>query len=302
VSAFHGLLLIVTLLPWISPRLGAQAQLTVESEPRLLTAGAPCLFLVRSSVPLQSLKGNWLEREVFFDYDRESGKWYALAGSGIETPPGSHELALEGITSTGARTSLHRDVTVDKATYMTIALRVARKYTEPNARTIERIHEEQILKKEVFAQMSPVRRWDGSFVAPIVSIVTEPFGTARTFNGTVQSVHQGLDYRAEPGTPAAAMNSGTVLLARDLFFEGNTVVIDHGQGLLTLYMHLSAIDVKKGDQVERGQVVGRTGATGRVNAPHLHVAVRWQGAYLDPARLFKLVLPLSGASRNDKVH
>jgi murein DD-endopeptidase MepM/ murein hydrolase activator NlpD len=164
--------------------------------------------------------------------------------------------------------------------------------------TLERIHKEQALKQQVFAHKSPLRLWRGSFVVPLVSIVTEPFGTARTFNGAVQSVHQGLDYRAERGTPISAMNSGTILLARDLFFEGNIVVIDHGQGLLSLYLHLSEIGVKEGDQVERGQVVGKTGATGRVTAPHLHVAVRWQGIYLDPARLLKLALPLGGASHN----
>jgi murein DD-endopeptidase MepM/ murein hydrolase activator NlpD len=298
----HRPLFVAIVLLLISPGIAAQAKLSVESDPPLLTAGAPCVFRVKSSVPLQSLRGTWLEREVFFDYDRESGKWYALGGTGLETSTGSHNLALEGLTLTGVKTSLREDLTVERATHITIALRVARKYTEPDARTLERVHTEQALKQQIFAHKSPLRLWSGSFVVPIVSIVTEPFGTERTFNGTVQSVHQGLDYRAERGTPISAMNSGTILLARDLFFEGNTVVIDHGQGLLTLYLHLSEIGVKEGDQVERGQVVGKTGATGRVTAPHLHVAVRWQGIYLDPARVLKLSLPLGGTSHSEKVH
>jgi len=90
------------------------------------------------------------------------------------------------------------------------------------------------------------------------------------------------------------MNDGTVLLARPLYFEGNCVVIDHGQGLLTLYLHLSEFKVKEGDQIKRGEVVGLSGGTGRATGPHLHVAVRWQGSYLDPARLMQLQLPWVG--------
>ena len=87
------------------------------------------------------------------------------------------------------------------------------------------------------------------------------------------------------------MNDGTVLLVRPLYYEGNFVVLDHGQGFLTLYLHLSEFKVKEGDQVKRGQVIGLSGGTGRATGPHLHVAVRWQGTYLDPASLMRLPLP-----------
>ena len=89
----------------------------------------------------------------------------------------------------------------------------------------------------------------------------------------------------------SAVNSGTVLLARSLYFEGNCVVLDHGQGLLTIYMHLSEIKVKESDHVVRGQPIGLVGGTGRATGPHLHLAVRWQGVYLDPAVLLRLKLP-----------
>jgi murein DD-endopeptidase MepM/ murein hydrolase activator NlpD len=87
------------------------------------------------------------------------------------------------------------------------------------------------------------------------------------------------------------VNSGTVILARPLFFEGNCVVLDHGQGLLTLYLHLSEIKVKEGEQVRKGQEIGLSGGTGRATGPHLHLAVRWQGTYLDPQTLLSLRLP-----------
>jgi murein DD-endopeptidase MepM/ murein hydrolase activator NlpD len=89
----------------------------------------------------------------------------------------------------------------------------------------------------------------------------------------------------------AALNRGTVLLARPLYFEGNCVVLDHGQGLLTIYMHLSKIEVKEGESVDRGEEIARSGGTGRSTGPHLHVAVRWQGFYLNPATMMSLKLP-----------
>jgi murein DD-endopeptidase MepM/ murein hydrolase activator NlpD len=119
-------------------------------------------------------------------------------------------------------------------------------------------------------------------------VITERFGTGRTINRVQQSVHYGLDFRADTGSPLGAMNNGNVVIAREMFYEGGFVVIDHGQGLLTLYMHLSEITVNVGDAVKKGQVVGLSGATGRVTAPHLHVGVRWQGIYVDPAMMFKL--------------
>ncbi len=104
-------------------------------------------------------------------------------------------------------------------------------------------------------------------------------------------MHQGLDYAVPTGTPVSAANAGTVLLAGDLYFEGNCVVLDHGQGLLTLYLHLSELSVKQGERVVRGQQIGLSGGTGRATGPHLHLAVRWQGVYLNPSTLLTLKLP-----------
>jgi len=97
--------------------------------------------------------------------------------------------------------------------------------------------------------------------------------------------------RAETGTPVRAMNSGVVIVAREMFFEGGFVVIDHGQGLLTLYMHLSEIKAREGDNVGKQQIIALSGGTGRATAPHLHVGVRWQGIYIDPATLLSMPLP-----------
>ena len=119
---------------------------------------------------------------------------------------------------------------------------------------------------------------------------TDSFGTRRMFNGKLASIHKGADFHAPAGTPVHASNSGVVVLARPLYYEGNCVIIDHGMGLFTLSMHFSRIDVHEGQHVKAGDRLGLSGATGRVTGPHLHWAVRWQGAMLDPVKLLRLNL------------
>ena len=162
---------------------------------------------------------------------------------------------------------------------------VAKKFTEPSPEELERIQQDKTVKQDVFRHTDPKREWSGKFRAPVDARISDVFGTRRTFNGKVQSMHQGLDYAVPQGTPISATNAGTVLLASPLYFEGNCVVLDHGQGLLTLYLHMSEIKVKAGDRVKRGQELGLSGGTGRATGPHLHLAVRWQGVYLNPATL-----------------
>jgi len=268
-----------------------RAALVVTSEPEVIVNGSPCLFRVKSRRALRSLSGEWQGRSVFFNFDKQDGTWYGFAGVGVDAVSGRSRLTLEAITASGGRFTYVHPVRVELALYRTTALSVASQYTEPDPETLARIEEEQELKKEAFAHVIPYRLWSGNFEVPVDSRTTGDFGTRRTFNHKVQSVHQGLDFRAETGTPVGAMNSGLVILAREMFYEGGFVVIDHGQGLSTLYMHLSEINVREGDSVEKRQIIGLSGGTGRATAPHLHIGVRWQGIYLDPAVLLTLPLP-----------
>lgn len=266
-------------------------KLIVTSEPEVIVNGSPCLFRVKSRKPLRSLSGEWQGRDVFFDFDARDGAWYGFAGVGIDVAAGRQRLRLEATTTTGVQISYIYPVRVERAKYPTARLGVPHQFTEPDDETLARIKEEQALKKDAFARVTPSRLWSGRFAAPIDSVITNEFGIRRTFNRKVQSVHQGLDLRADTGTPVGAMNSGVVIVAREMFFEGGFVVIDHGQGLLTLYMHLSEIKAHEGDSVAKRQIIGLSGGTGRATAPHLHTGVRWQGIYIDPATLLRMQLP-----------
>jgi murein DD-endopeptidase MepM/ murein hydrolase activator NlpD len=276
------------------------ANWTVRAQPAKLVNGSPALFQVKPPARLQSLTGTWLGHDVSFSFDATTRTWYALAGVSLETAPGTYPLELSGEAVAGKipgqKISFTRKFIIARGKYpkISVKLSVEGKFTEPTPEQQKQIQEAQQVKKDYLNRVSPEREWSGKFTTPADAVISDVFGSQRVFNGKTSSPHLGLDFRVPSGTPVAAMNDGTVLLARPLYFEGNFVVLDHGQGLLTLYLHLSEFKVKEGDQVKRGQPVGLSGGTGRATGPHLHVAVRWQGTYLDPARLMQLSLPVSG--------
>jgi murein DD-endopeptidase MepM/ murein hydrolase activator NlpD len=267
---------------------------TVQSQPTRLVNGAPVLFQVKAPAKLDSLNGKWLGHQFAFSYNDKTKTWFTLAGVSFETTPGKYVLDLSAERA-ASKTPLTfgRTFVVAHANYpqIKVQLTVEKKFTEPSPEQQQQIAEGVKVKDDYLNRVTPDREWDGKFAVPADASISDVYGSQRIFNGKAQRPHYGLDFRVPTGTPVAAMNSGTVLLARFLYFEGNCVVIDHGQGLLTLYFHLSEFKVKEGESVKRGQEIGLSGGTGRATGPHLHVAVRWQGTYLDPARLLQMPLP-----------
>ena len=249
------------------------------------------LFRVTTQKPVRTLSGNWLGHEIAFSFDASRKSWFALAGVSLETNPGAYPIQLHGETLVGQSISFEKKIRVERQRYPRVQLKVPARYTAPSPEDQRQIEQDKETKEDAFKTLSPGREWKGSFGPPVSAEISDVFGVERVFNGSVQSTHQGLDFRVPSGTLVAAVNSGRVILARPLFFEGNCVVIDHGQGLLTLYLHLSKFSVKEGDDVSKGQPIGLSGGTGRATGPHLHLAVRWQGVYLNPQVLLKLRLP-----------
>jgi len=268
----------------------APARWSMQVVPSKLVNGVPIFLQVTPITPLQSMTGTWLGHDLTFDHAGEKN-WFVLAGVSLETKPGRYPLKVEAVTTAGKHVHFEKQLIVGREEYPAIELKVSKQYTEPNPEQQTEIKQAQDIKHEAFSKITVEREWSGPFAAPVNAASSDIFGTRRVFNGVTKSVHQGLDYRVGPGTPVMAINSGTVLLARFLYFEGNCVVIDHGQGLLSLYLHLSELKVKEGQHVDRGEEVGLSGATGRATGPHLHLAVRWQGVYVNPAVLLRLPLP-----------
>jgi murein DD-endopeptidase MepM/ murein hydrolase activator NlpD len=261
----------------------------VTLTPALVEAGSP--ELIRVDGPATALlNGEWMGRNLEFFRGQNNQAWFALAGVDVEAPVGISTLRIRVRMANGEIRDLTRTVGIHAAHYLTGKLTVSPKFLEPSPEALKEIEEDSKLKAKVFADSAPEPLWTSSFRAPVTAQATDSFGTRRTFNGKLASVHKGMDFRAAMGTPVRAGNSGMVVLARPLYFEGNCVVIDHGLGLYTVSMHFSRIDVHEGQHVAIGDQLGLSGATGRVTGPHLHWAVRWQGAYLDPAKLLRLDL------------
>jgi hypothetical protein len=258
----------------------------VTLTPAVVYAGAPELIRVHAPAA-KGVDGEWLgHRITFFEKD---GDWFALVGVDVEAPIGSSTLHVV-VKTAGGSENTSRSVLILQAHYRTGMLTVAPKFVEPPTEEQARIKAESEFKEKVFSASADRPLWQGDFHAPVTAEATDSFGTRRMFNGKLASVHKGADFRAASGTSVHAGNSGVVVVARPLYFEGNCVVIDHGLGIYSLYMHFSRIDVKEGQRVKTGDLLGLSGATGRVTGPHLHWAVRWQNAYLDPIKVLKMDL------------
>jgi murein DD-endopeptidase MepM/ murein hydrolase activator NlpD len=186
---------------------------------------------------------------------------------------------------------MNYQVAVAAAHYPFSTIKVAPAFVEPPKEAQAAIEAADAAKKSAFSATDSNPLWSGRFIPPAEAETSGVFGSARIYNGKKKSQHTGLDFRVSTGTPVQATNAGTVILARPLYFEGNCVMLDHGQGLLTIYMHLSEFKVKEGEKVAAGQLIALSGGTGRSTAPHLHFAVRWRGEYLDPRTLLELRPP-----------
>ncbi len=264
----------------------------VRLTPESLSNGAPCLITVALHDEASAVTGTWQGHPVLFFSSADHRTWFALAGVDVEVHPGSYPLNIDATLLSGTHQTLHKDVDVAEAPYEKVPLSVPDKFVEPNAAALKKIAADRIVKNKAFAKSASKPTWTGDFRPPLhLAPESDSFGNQRIFNGKLDSVHRGLDYRAEMRTPVAAINSGRVVLAQPLYFEGGCVIIDHGLGLMSIYMHLSKFQVAVGTKVRRGQIIALSGGTGRATGPHLHLGVRWQGSYLDPAKLFQIEMP-----------
>jgi murein DD-endopeptidase MepM/ murein hydrolase activator NlpD len=195
----------------------------------------------------------------------------ALIGVDLEKPAGAYDLTVTARTTEAATITCKAPIIVKSGKFLTERLKVAPNFVEPNPEQLVKAQEDGKKLRELYATITPEKLWQGTFRIPLDGFTTGGnFGKRRVLNGKASSPHTGVDFPSPTGTPVHATQRGRVVLAEELYFSGNTVVIDHGLGIYTLYGHFSEIDVKPGDMVEAGAVIGKVGATGRVTGPHLH--------------------------------
>jgi len=189
----------------------------------------------------------------------------------LEKPAGRYEWKLSWSGADGKPFTCSLPVTVRAGKFPTEHLTVEKQFVQPDPEQQKRAEEDQKKMKAIYDTVTPEVLWKGKFVMPLKGVTTGGnFGRRRILNGEARSPHAGVDFPAAAGTPVYAAQSGNVVLAENLYYSGNTVVIDHGFGIYTLYAHLSEIEVKAGDTVDASDEIGKVGATGRVTGPHLH--------------------------------
>jgi murein DD-endopeptidase MepM/ murein hydrolase activator NlpD len=212
----------------------------------------------------------------------ESGRLTALAAAPLDSA-GLRQLRLSMTHADGSVEERVVAVQIAAGEYRMEALRVAPRFGQPQPADVQRrISAEAARARAVSAASHDTpRMWELPIVAPRESRITSGFGHGRSFNGQVQSRHTGVDFAGAVGAPVLAPARGVVALVDDFYLGGGVIYIDHGAGLVTGYLHLSAKNVQEGDVVEPGQVIGRVGATGRVTGPHLHWIVRYGGHTVD---------------------
>lgn len=217
-------------------------------------------------------------------YRISPGTWRALVGLDLDVTPGKHEVSasIDGRAVVEAMQVVPRTFPVRRLT-------VNPDFVNPPPAVVARIEEESRLIERAYAQGFDQPLWEGAFVRPVPHQANSRFGTRSVFNGEPRSPHGGTDFLSPAGTPVRAPNAGRVLIARDLYFAGQSVLLDHGAGVFSQMAHLSRIDVREGELVSAGDVLGRVGATGRVTGAHLHWAVRVAGARVDALSLLAML-------------
>lgn len=216
---------------------------------------------------------------------RIDGGWEGLIGIDLDVAPAAYTVAVRIDRQSQPPLAAARTLMVAAKRFPTRRLRVAPQFVNPPASEIERIRGEAQALAVIFENASTPRQWREPFRPPVDVAANSSFGTRSVFNGEARSPHSGADFPAAAGTPVAAPAAGVVVLAAPQYFTGNTVVLDHGQGLYSVLAHLSVMSVAAGERVDAGHSVGRVGATGRVTSAHLHWSVRLNGARVDPLSL-----------------
>jgi murein DD-endopeptidase MepM/ murein hydrolase activator NlpD len=294
---FCALLLAAALLgPGPAPA-AQETRLGVTLEwPETVVRGEPFFVRLRSERPATQLKVRWLGRELGPELEPAGAGWRGewLLGWGLKLKDPVNTLRVQ-VTTAAGQAGFSKAIRVKDREFPEQHLTVSRKYTSLSEEDLARHRREKELVGQALARRTPTRMWQYPFVRPVAGGVSSEFGLKRFFNGEPRSPHSGVDLRGAAGTPVKATAAGRVALTGDHFFAGRSVYIDHGQGVISMYFHLSEIAVQEGQAVAAGEVVGSVGQSGRVTGPHLHFGVYAMGQRIDPLVLVEGRVGRTGA-------
>lgn len=267
---------------FIAPYASAKA-LRLEISPKKISQGDAFFIKVTGVKASQLPSASFMRNRLYFGSCGE-GCYLAVGAAGIKTKPGVHTIKLKA-----GKNKRNLKLSVKKANFPKLELSLPEDRVMLNPADLCRAERENDKLEEIFQTVSD-KLWDGSFTSPLENELSTLYGTKRIMNGKWVSVHRGVDIKGQEGEEVRASNNGRVALTEELFFGGNTIILDHGQGIFTMYMHLSGMKVNIGDIVSKGDVIGIVGSSGRSSGPHLHFGAKVTNINVNPVSLMKLAL------------
>jgi hypothetical protein len=230
-------------------------------------------------------KATWMGKEIAFVFNRSKSVWQGFLATDLNQKPGTCE-AIVRMVSSGFES--HINIQVTDKDYGVRRLTLPKDKVDLNAESLKRVKKEAAVVSALWRAPEPAPEWKGIFLMPVDGEVVGIFGKRSIINNMERSPHTGVDLSGNTGDPVKAVNNGKVALIADHFFTGNTVFLNHGGGIITMYCHLNKILVKDGDKIKKGQTIGLVGSTGRATGPHLHWGMRVNGARVNPLTLIDL--------------
>lgn len=267
----------------MAPKLATAGALLMLAMPA--AAGLPIASPVPGGVVLLPVAHEGKHAPEVYYHDRRvmvvrgDGGWTAVVGIPLETAPGKQAAEAR---DAGLRLSFDVEDKAYEVQHITLS---NQRMVTPAEEDLRRIRDESARMKKIYRQWTDIADLPLPFQSPISGRESSAFGLRRVFNGEPRNPHSGLDIAAPKGTPVQAPADGMVVNTGDYYFNGRTVFIDHGQGLITMYCHLDEIRVREGQAIKRGEILGTVGMSGRATGPHLHWTVSINDARVDP-RLF----------------
>lgn len=255
------------------------------SVPERIEIGEPFLVAVSSSFDVENLKISWQGKECTLN---SAGRNFsALIGTDLKNAKDGMNMLVVSYSKDGKYFEKKRKILLVKHEYPRENLKVSDDKLNPPASLTERIKREAKMGREAIQTNTPGSAPLLPLLQPVSGRYTSVYGKSRYFNGEFRGRHGGVDIKASIGTPVKAAASGKVVLVGNFWFAGNCIYIDHGAGLISFYGHMSKVSKTKGEHVQREDVIGLSGKSGRVTGPHLHFSVSWRGEFFDPAPIME---------------
>ena len=275
---------------WVDPTFAVQAPGHIDVHwPKTVEILQGGLAEVRiGGIAVAAVEGRVGQTPIYFQ--QSGASFTGLIGADIEAKPGISKLLLLATTQRGTVHERKVPVYIKAKAFRRESFTVPPSFDQVSPETAAEISREQADFARAFAFSSAERLWEAPFARPVPQEASaSSFGSRRIINGSPRAPHSGTDLSAPMGTEVVASNYGRVVLMGNYFFAGGSIVLDHGSGLFTMYFHLSEFKVEQGSLVKRGDIIGLSGASGRVTGPHLHWGARLSGARIDPLELLKVI-------------